>query len=72
MQIAFEVRDSLNRPIPEYAHVLDHWGLDDYTRLAKNMLVTLRKAGEWRANSVRFVIADREVGGASLDCDNSI
>ena len=66
MPLAFEVRDSLNRPIPEYGHVLDHRGLDDYSSLAKNILATLREAGEWRANTVHFLAGGRSIGGASL------
>ena len=66
MPIVFEVCDSLNRPISEYGHVLEHQGLDDYTGLAKNILATLRKAGEWRARSVRFFAGARDVGFASL------
>jgi hypothetical protein len=68
MQIAFEVRDSLNRPIPEYGNVLDHQGLDDYTQQAAFTLSTLQKAGEWRASSVHYIAADgRDVGSASLN-----
>jgi hypothetical protein len=68
MTVALEVRDSLNRPIPEYGQALDHQGLGDYTRQADFTLSTLQKAGEWRARSVHFIAADgRDVGSASLN-----
>jgi hypothetical protein len=66
MSIAVEVLDSLNHPIPKYGFALDHRDLNDYGRVAKHILTTLRRAGEWRANSVRFIAAGRNVGNASL------
>ena len=66
MSIILQVRDSLNRSIPEYEQLLDHQGLDDYTQQAGFILRTMRKASEWRACSVHFLVDGRDVGSALL------
>jgi hypothetical protein len=67
MPLVFEVRDSLNRPLSEYGHTLDHQGLDDYTRQAGFILTNLQKAGEWRARSVHYLADGRNIGSASFE-----